>query len=249
MARPGTAPAARLARPRRTRPHRHRPARPDAARLRRRGGEPAHPDGQGRRGGGLRAAGRGLRRDLRGQHRGPGAQQDAHAAADGGGAHLRGGHAGGEDRPDGRPVREAPQRRRRGARRHHAAQLPRGRGQHPRVHRRGAPPGPGADAGDVPPLRGHPQPHARLLRRWLRGPSPGAAVEPRLHGEPGLRALRGRGRPHRRGAEFHAGRRRGLRRHQERGPVRRPRGAAHGLRGGAHPHRLAHGLGGRRCGR
>ena len=61
--------------------------------------------GRARRG--VPAAGRRLRGDLRRQHRAAHPRQHPHAAADGRRADLRRQHAGGEGRPDRRPVRQA----------------------------------------------------------------------------------------------------------------------------------------------
>ncbi len=68
--------------------------------------------GRRRRGRGVPAAGRRLRGDVRRQHRAAHPGDDPHAAADGRRADLRREHAGGQGRPDRRPVRQAAQRRR-----------------------------------------------------------------------------------------------------------------------------------------
>ena len=78
-----------------------------AARLRRRGPQAQEPARRGRRGPRLPAPGRRLRRELR---RVLGRQHPRHLqgdAADGRRPHLRRQGAGGEDRPHGRPVRQA----------------------------------------------------------------------------------------------------------------------------------------------
>ena len=68
------------------------------------------PAGRRRPRRGVPAAGRRLRRDVRRQHRAAHPGQHPHAAADGGRADLRREHAGGQGRPDRRPVRQAARR-------------------------------------------------------------------------------------------------------------------------------------------
>ena len=106
----------------RTRPRVQMPDYPDAARagrrraqarllsaagLRRRGAQAEGAAGRGGRGPGLPAAGRRLRRELRRVLRRQHPRHLQGDAADGGGADLRRQGAGGEDRPHGRPVRQA----------------------------------------------------------------------------------------------------------------------------------------------
>ena len=107
-----------------------------AAGVRGRGARAEGRSGRRRRGPGVPAAGRRLRRKLR---RVPPQQHPRHlprAAADGGGADLRQQAAGGEGRPDGRPVRQAALRADRDAGRCRAAELFRRQHQRHRVRRR-----------------------------------------------------------------------------------------------------------------
>ena len=62
--------------------------------------------------------------------------------------------AGGQDRPDGRPVRQAPVAADRDPRRRRAARLPRRRGQRPGLHRRGPHARPRPAAARLPLRRG-----------------------------------------------------------------------------------------------
>ena len=137
--------------------------------------------GRGRRGPGLRAAGRRLRRELRRLHRQHHPRHLPRAAADGGGADLRRRPAGGEARPHGGAVRQAALLRHRDAAT--ASTLPSYRGDivnGPDFTARGAHPGPGADGVRLHAVGRHAEPAARLRHRRLCRPAPGPPLEPRL---------------------------------------------------------------------
>ena len=126
--------------------------------------------GQGRRGRGLPAAGRRLRRELR---RAFGRQHPRflpRVPADGGGADLRRRVAGGEGRPHRRPVRQAALRADRDDRRRRAADLSRRHHQRHRVHARGAHARSAPPDRGLPPVGGDAEPAARLRDRRLRQP-------------------------------------------------------------------------------
>ncbi len=172
------------------------------------------------------AAGRGvpapwrrLRRKLRRARRQQHPRLLPRLPADGGGDDLRGGAAGGQDRPHRRPVRQAPHLADREARRHRAAELSRRHRQRQRVHRgrahaRSAPP----DRG-LSPVGGDAEPAARLRPGRLCQPRQRAQLDARLRqGQPAVAALHRARRPHLGDARLHAG---------DRPRSRRPSGAAH----------------------
>ena len=140
---------------------------------------------------GFPAAGRRLRRKLRRARRQQHPRLLPRVPADGGGAHLCGGLAGGEDRPHRRPVRQAAHLADREARRRRAAGLSRRHHQRHRVHARGA------HSRSAPPDRGlsaigrDAQPAARVRDRRLRQSRQCAPVDARLRqGQPAVAALR-----------------------------------------------------------
>ena len=117
---------------------------------------------RGRRGQGLPAAGRRLRRELR---RIPPQQHPRHlprAAADGGGADLRRRLPGGQGRPHGRPVRQAALVRHRDAERRHPAVLSRRHHQRHGFDAGGARARPAAHGPGLQPVGGDAQSAARL---------------------------------------------------------------------------------------
>ena len=123
---------------------------------------------RGRRG--IPAPWRRLRRELRRARRQQHPRLLPRLPADGGGDDVRGGAAGGQDRPHRRPVRQAPHLADREARRHRAAELSRRHHQRQRLHRRraharSAPPGRG-----LSPVGRDAQPAARLRPGRLRQP-------------------------------------------------------------------------------
>jgi hypothetical protein len=135
--------------------------------------------------------------------------QAADAAADGAGADLRGERARWSRSPDGRPVRQAavPPRPRSArasscpptaATRSTASSSPRRPGRPTR-----------AGCSRLPLLRGHAQPVPGLHHRRLRGPAPGARLEPGLRpAQPVRAAVRAAGRRDRPRPGVHAGLRR-----------------------------------------
>ena len=146
-----------------------------AAGVRGRGAGAQGEAGRGLPGPGLRPPGRRLRRGVRRLRRRQDPRHAARAAADGGGAHLRRRHAGGEDGPDGRPVRQAALGRHGGDRRRRACPAYRGdivnahRVRAGRARARSAAPAPG-----LLPVGRHAQPAARLHpgRLCLADPRP-----------------------------------------------------------------------------
>ena len=196
---------------------------------------------RGRRGAGVPAAGRRLRRELR---RVLGRQHPRHLqgdAADGGGADLRRQVPGGEGRPDGRAVRQAALGADRGDRRARAAVLPRRHRQRLRGDRGGARAGSGADAAGLPAVGGDAEPAARLQPGRLCGHHPDPFLDARLHRRPaGLRAVSQARQPDLRGAGV---RRRGRGQPGDGGHaapgglLHLARGPAARVRGGAGPHR------------
>ena len=176
-----------------------------AAGLRRRGAQPEEGAGAGRGRRGFPAAGRRLRRELRRARRQQHPRLLPRLPADGGGADLRGGLAGGEGRPHRRPVRQAALVADREARRRRAAELSRRHHQRHRVHRgrahaRSAPPARG-----LSPVGRDAQPAARLRAGRLRQPRQRASVDARLRqGQPAVAPLQRARRPHLRGARLHA---------------------------------------------
>ncbi len=207
----------------------------------RRGPQPEEGARPRRHGRGFPAARRRLRRELlRAQRQQCQRQQyprlPARFLADGGGAHLCGGVAGGEGRPHRRTVREASHLADGEEGRQGTAELSRRHHQRRRVHRAGAPARPGAPDRGLPPLGRHAQSAARLRARRLRQSRQCAAVDARLRqGLPAVAPLRGARRPHFRGARLHAGlwaRSREPSRAQEHRFLYQPRGAAARLRAG-----------------
>ena len=172
-----------------------------AAGVRRRG---ARAEGQarpGRRGRGLPAARRRLRRELRRAPRRHHPRLLPRVPADGGGADLCRRLAGGEARPHRRPVRQAALGADRDAGRQGAAELSRRHHQRHRVHRGRAHRRPAAHADGLSAVGGDAQPAARLRARRLRQSRACASVESRLRqGQPGRAPLRGSRRAHRRDA-------------------------------------------------
>ena len=160
-----------------------------------------------RRGEGVPAAGRRLRRVVQRVlgRRHPRQAQDH--PADVGRAHLRRRRPDGEGRSDRRPVRQAevrpvgdPWRR---------EVLPSFRGDmvndlaFEAAARR---PDPGSPAARLPPVRVDAEPAARVHQGWLRRSHPGARVEPGVRDrEPGRSALRGRRGRDRAGPALHGG--------------------------------------------
>ncbi len=122
--------------------------------------------GVGCPGRGVSAPGWGLRRDLCREHRRQNSRQGENAAADGGRAHLWGKRAGGEGRPDSRPVCQAAVSRHRGE--HGAAVLPRRCGQRHRRDGGGPPARPRPAGGRLPCQRGRAEPRPVLRHRWVR---------------------------------------------------------------------------------
>ena len=169
---------ARLLRRGGARPRRGDFAPVSAAGLRRRG---AAAEGAARRGRGREgffAAGRRLRRELRGI---PSEQHPRHvqgAAADGGSADLWRRLPGGQARPPRRPVRQTPLLGYRDAERPHVAVLSRRHHQQPRIRRQGARARPATHGSGLQPVRRHPQPVARLRPGRLRRSAPSARLEP-----------------------------------------------------------------------
>ena len=143
-----------------------------------------------------------------------------------------GAHAGGEARPHGRAVRQAPLLGHRDHGRCHPALLPGRHHQRPRIHRRGPHPGPQPHGVRLFPVRRHAQPAARLRLGRLCRPAPGAPLEPRFRrafaaGRPLPRPRRA----HRRDARLH-----GRLRPEQRDHAADPRdGFLHQPRGAAAP--------------
>ena len=241
---PGGA-AAGVARPGRARRRARRAARAAAARVRGRGAHAAAVARAGRRGQGLPAARRRLRRVVR---RVLGRQHPRQAEGDPpdvAGAHVQHRRADAEGRPHRRAVREAALVTDRDARRHGAAVVPRRHGERLRVRRprRGDPTRSAWCAATTRPpptlnllraftkggfadlreahqwnLRVHREPPGRSpLRRARRGDRTRAAVHGRVRHRPRVRGAAARGRL------LHVA-----------------RGAAARLRGGAHPARQPH---------
>ena len=144
----------------------------------------AAPGSAGQRGGGqgLPAAGRRLRRELRGILRQQHPRHLPRAAADGRGPDLRGCTAGGEGRPHRRPVRQAALRPDRDHRRRRAAVLSRRHRQRHGVQCRGAQARPGAPGAELQPIGRDAEPAARLRPGRFRRPAQGAPLEPRVRG-------------------------------------------------------------------
>ena len=207
-----------------------------------RSGHPADPARRGVARGGVPAAGRRLRGDLRRRHRAGAAGDAEDPAADGRRAHLRRERAGGQARPDRGAVRQAALDADGRAR---PPVLPRRHGQRPRPDAGGPPGGPRPAAAGVPDRRLDAEPAARLRDRRRRGPRAGARLEQGLRPQvPGGRPLRAAGPGDRAGDGLHA-RLRGARRRAARGrAVRLARGAGPGVRAGADQ-----AAGGRRAGR
>ena len=108
-------------------------------------------------------------------------QQAQDDAADGGRADLRRERAGGQGRPDRRPVRQAALHADRDPRRRDAAGLPRRRGQRLRLRPRGrARPDPQRLLRAYHTSSADAEPGPRVHHRRLRRPAPGARLEPRL---------------------------------------------------------------------
>ena len=128
----------------------------------------------------------------------------------------------------------------RDARRRDAARVPRRHHQRLRVHARGPHAGPAAAARGVPHVRVDAEPHPGVHHGRLRVAAARARVEPRLHGQPGVRALRGDRRGDRPRDPVHGGVRRRLRRAADGRLLLQPRGPAARLRAPADAHRLAH---------
>ena len=216
-----------------------------AAGVRRRGSGAARGAGRGRRGARLPAAGGRLRRGVRRVPSEPHPRHLPGAAADGGGAHLRRGAAGGQGGPHGGAVRQAALGADREPGRRRAAELPRRHRQRHRVRRRGARARSRTHAPGVFAGRLDAQPPARDGARRLRRPAPGPPLESRLpRRRRPRRALSGRRRPHRRNAGLH-GRLRPPRGRRAADPPDRvlhlSRSLAARLRGGADPQRQHHG--------
>ena len=145
-------------------------------------------EGRGRRG--FPAAGRRLRRELRRARRQQHPRLLPRLPADGGGADLCGGLAGGEGRPHRRPVRQAAHLADREARRRGAAGLSRRHRQRHRVHARGAHPRSAPAVGGLSAVGGDAQSAARLRDRRLRQSRQRASVDARLRqGQPAVAAL------------------------------------------------------------
>ena len=210
-----------------------------AAGLRRRDPQAEGPARRGGRGPRLPVAGWRLRRELRRVRRRQHPRHLQGDAADGGGAHLRRQGAGGEDRPDGRAVRQAALGPDGGGRWGGAAVLPRRHHQRLRVHRRGAGAGSGADAADLPAVGGDAEPAARLQPGRLCRHHADPFVDAGFHRRAvGLRAVPQARQPDLRGAGVRR-RRRGqpgdVGRAAPGGFLHLARGAAAGIRGGALP--------------
>ena len=207
-----------------------------AARLCRRGAQPEEVARAGRGRRCFPAAGRRLRRKLRGPQRELDPRLLPRVPADVGGAHLRGRLAGGEGRAHRRPVRQAALVQRREAQRRRAAELSRRhrqrRGIHAsRAHARSAAP----DRG-LSPVRRDLEPAARLRAWRLREPRPRAPVDARFCKRPARDGpLQAGGGPHLRDARLHAGVRARSRKPSRAARHRRlhqPRSAAARLRAG-----------------
>ena len=215
------------------------------ARLRRRDARSSGRARPGRGRTGVRAAGRGLRGELRGI---PSRQHPRHvsgAPADGGGPDLRRRVPGGEDRPARGPVREAALFSHRNLRGRGASVVSRRHRERDRVRRRRA-----NSPDPERMLRAYLQSAStlNLLRAFaqgrLRGPAPGASVESRLRRRNAAgRALPGAGRSDSGDARLHGGVRRHRRHHSGAASDRvlhLARSAPARLRAGAHAGRLDH---------
>ena len=169
----------------------------------------AQPEEVARAGRGRRcfpAAGRRLRRELRGPQRELDPRLLPRVPADGGGAHLRGRLAGGEGRPHRRPVRQAALLADREARRRRAAELSRRHRQRRGVHRGSAHARSAAADRGLSPVRRDPEPAARLRAWRLREPWARASVDARFcKRSEGDGPLPAGGGPHHRDARLHAG--------------------------------------------
>ena len=174
-----------------------------AARHRPRGAHSSRAARRGRGGAGLPAAGRRLRRDVRGRDGKRHPRQGQDPAADGGGSHLRRLATGGQGHAHGRAVRQAAFGRHRA--RYGPAVLPRRCGQRSRADGRGAHPGSGAHGAGLPLERFDAEPAPGFRHRRFRRPASGSRLEPRLRrrllGGGALRHARPRHRP---GAVVHA---------------------------------------------
>ncbi len=131
--------------------------------------------GRSRRG--FPAAGRRLRRELRRARRQQYPRFLPAVSADGGGADLCGGLAGGESRPRCRPVRQAAHLADRKARRRRAAGLSRRHHQRHRIHRRGAHARSAPATGGLSAIGGDAQSSARFRHRRLRQPVECASMD------------------------------------------------------------------------
>ena len=155
---------------------------------------------------GFPAAGRRLRRELRRARRQQYPRLLPRVPADGGGADVRGGVAGGEGRPHRRTVRQAALLADRKARRRRTAELSRRHHQRHRLHAggahsRSAP----ADRG-LSAVGGDAQPAARVRARRLRQSEKRAQLDAGLReGFAAVAPLHRTGRPHFAGARLHAG--------------------------------------------
>ena len=154
------------------------------------------PAGRRRRGQGLPAAGRRLRRELQGVRRRQHPRHLPPDPADGGGADLRRRQAGGEGRPHRRPVRQAALGAHRDHRRRHPAVLPRRQHQRHGVRRRPrARPIRSGCSRPTASRRVDAEPAARLRRRRLRRPAQHPPLDPGLRRrQPAGRALPRAGR-------------------------------------------------------
>ncbi len=177
-----------------------------AARLCRRGAQPEEVARAGRGRRCFPASGRRLRRELRGPQRELDPRLLPRVPANVGGAHLRGGIAGGEGRPPCGAIRQAALLSRREAQRHRAAELSRRHRQRRRVHQGGAHARPAAPDRGVSPVGRDLEPAARLRAWRLREPRARASVDARFCKRPESDgSLQAGGRPHLGNARLHAG--------------------------------------------
>ena len=213
-----------------------------AAGVRRRGAQSAEAARRRLRRQSFSAAGRGLRGIVR---RVPPRQHPRHVArpvADGRGPDLRRGDAGGQGRPHGRSVRQAPLGADRAPGRDRAAELSRRHRQRTRVRGGGARAGSGAPGPGLRPGGGDAQSAARVHRRRLRLADAGAQLDAGLRRALAAgRTLPRHGEPDHRGAGVHGSLRRDRRQHprdQAHLAVHLARGAAARFRAGDDPGRF-----------